>query len=415
MRLVLLIASVLIVLLPASPASAHPMSTTAILLDTAPDRVTGVVELPIDRLEVALAEPLTATTVLQSAKLEELRRYVLAHTSAGTWTVGLTGGRVQKVDNVDHLVFDITLVNDKTTNLELTYDAILHKIVSHQVFVAARPVGQGDYTTIGILDWRTHTVTVPVAAPASAGTGFVAALRLGVRHISQGADHLLFLIMLLLPAPLLARRRRWVPGGDLRRQGLRVAHVVTAFAVGHSITLALAALGYLSVPARPVEALIALSVLVSAVHAIRPLVPGGEAWIAAGFGLMHGFAFATLIGGLGLTQGSLLTNLLGFNLGIELTQLIVVALVMPSLLVLARTRAYPWIRLGLAATGAVLATAWFAERTTLIATNPLDGVANQLVAHPFVIAALLAATAATSVAVPRLRATLNPATPDPAR
>ncbi|GAA2608015.1 HupE/UreJ family protein [Paractinoplanes durhamensis] len=409
MRIAGLIAYAIIafLVLPASPAAAHPMSTTAILLDTGPDRVTGVVELPIDRLEVALDEPLTATTVLQPAKLEDLRRYVLAHTSAGSWAVALTGGRVRKVDSVDHLVFDLTLTppNGRTSNFPLTYDAILHTIVSHQVFVAARSGGQGDYTTIGILDWREHTVAVPVAAAAaSTGTGFVAALRLGVRHISEGSDHLLFLIMLLLPAPLLARRRRWVPGGDLRRQSVRVLHVVSAFAVGHSITLALAALGYLAVPARPVEAAIALSVLVSAVHAIRPLVPGGEAWIAAGFGLMHGFAFAALISDLGLTHGSLVTNLLGFNLGIELTQLIVVALVMPSLLILARTRAYPWIRLGSAGTGLVLAAAWFAERTTLISTNPLNGVADQLVEHPFVLAALLAGAAGTASAVPRVRA-----------
>ncbi|GIF20562.1 hypothetical protein Ate02nite_32920 [Paractinoplanes tereljensis] len=397
-----MIACVLLALFPGSPAAAHPMSTTAILLDTGPSRVTGLVELPIDRLEVALDEPLTATTVVQPAKLAELRRYVLAHTSAGTWAVDLTGGRVAKVDNVDHLVFDLTLTGN-TQDLQLTYDGILHKIVSHQVFVAARPAGHGDYTTIGILDWRTHTVTVPTARPASTGSGFLAAVRLGVRHIGQGADHLLFLIMLLLPAPLLARRGRWVRGGDLRRQGLRVVHVVSAFAVGHSITLALAALGYLSVPTRPVEAAIALSVLVSAVHAVRPLVPGGETWIAAGFGLLHGFAFAALINDLGLTRGSLVTNLLGFNLGIELTQLIVVALVMPSLLVLSRTRAYPGIRLGLAGTGIMLAGAWFAERTTLIPANPLNGPADQLVEHPFVIAALLAGAAGALVAVPRLR------------
>ncbi|WP_436535469.1 HupE/UreJ family protein [Actinoplanes sp. HUAS TT8] len=377
------------------------MSTTAILLDTGGTNVTGEIELPIDRLEVALDETLTASSVVQPDRLAELRGYVLAHTSAGSWTVGLTGGRVEQVDSVDHLIFDLTLTPTKTENLSLTYDAILHKIVSHQVFVAVRSGHSDDYTTLGILDWRQHTIAVPDTAPA--GAGFLAAMRLGVRHIAGGADHLLFLIMLLLPAPLPARRGRWVRGGDLRRHCVRVVHVVSAFAVGHSITLALAALGYLSVPSRPVEALIALSVLVSGVHAIRPLVPGGETWIAAGFGLMHGFAFAALIDQLGLTRGSLVTNLLGFNLGIELTQLIVVALVMPSLLVLSRTGAYPWIRRGLAGGGIVLAGAWFAERTTLIATNPLNRVADQLVEHPFALAALLAATAGVAAAWPRLR------------
>ncbi|MFI6035545.1 HupE/UreJ family protein [Streptomyces sp. NPDC051315] len=113
-----------------------------------------------------------------------------------------------------------------------------------------------------------------------------------------------------------------------------------------SLTLALAASGVVRVPSQPVETLIALSIAVSAVHATRPLVARGEVLIAAGFGLVHGLAFASLIGDLGLGRGSLVTTLLGFNLGIGLTQLLVVALMMPSLLVLARTALYPAFRVG---------------------------------------------------------------------
>jgi hypothetical protein len=243
---------------------------------------------------------------------------------------------------------------------------------------------------------------VPVQG-AHAEQGFTAAVGLGVEHIADGADHLLFLVMLLLPAPLLARRGRWERTDDLRHNCLRVVHVVTAFAVGHSITLAMAALGYLSAPTRLVESMIALSILVSAVHAIRPIVRGGEVWIAAGFGLMHGLAFAALLGGLDLSRGSLLTELVGFNLGIELTQLIVVALVMPSLMVLSRTRLYPAVRTILAGSGIVLASAWLAERTTLITANPLEPTSTMLVAHPFVVAAALACVAVAARAVPSLR------------
>ena len=70
----------------------------------------------------------------------------------------------------------------------------------------------------------------------------------------------------------------------------------------------------------------------SAVHAVQPLVPRGEVPTAGGFGLMHGLAFARLIGDLGLDRGSLGSTLLRFNLGIELTQLLVVALMIPSLI-----------------------------------------------------------------------------------
>jgi hypothetical protein len=225
-----------------------------------------------------------------------------------------------------------------------------------------------------VLDWQSQTLRVPIA----------------------GAPYLLFLLMLLLPAPLLVRNRRWARGDDLRRQTRRIVHVVTAFAVGHSLTLALGALGLVSVPTRLVEGLIAASILVSGVHALRPVVRGGEVAIAVGFGLMHGLAFAGVLGELGLGRSSLVTELLGFNLGIELTQLLVVALVMPSLLVLARSRAYPAVRTGLATVGIVLACGWLAERTGLTSGDPSAVASTALVerwwALPFALALAVAAT-----------------------
>jgi hypothetical protein len=171
-------------------------------------------------------------------------------------------------------------------------------------------------------------------------------------------------------------------------------HVVTAFAVGHSVTLVLGVLGWVQLPTRLVESGIAVSVLVSALHAIRPLVRRGEVLIAGGFGLMHGLAFASLLSTLDLSRGGLVTTLLGFNLGIELTQLLVVALVMPSLMVLSRTPGYPLLRTGLATVGALLAAAWLAERSGLASGNPLEPVGDVLVNHPWALPLALAALAA---------------------
>jgi len=92
-------------------------------------------------------------------------------------------------------------------DFQLTYDAIVHHLLSHQILVSLRPAGADDYTTLGILDWQQHTIAGP-AAGATKETGFLAAVHLRIRHIAEGGDHLRFLIMLLLPAPLLARHRR---------------------------------------------------------------------------------------------------------------------------------------------------------------------------------------------------------------
>src|SRR5437660_4316600 len=161
--------------------------------------------------------------------------------------------------------------------------------------------------------------------------------RLGIRQIAEGTDHLLFLLALLLPAPTMAFGSRWAGFAGVRHSLLHILKVTTAFTVGHSITLALAALALVPVPSRPIEVLIAVSILVSAAHALRPLFPGREAGIAAFFGLVHGLAFATTLGELGLVRWERVASIFAFNLGIETMQLIVVAATLPSLLVLSRT------------------------------------------------------------------------------
>ena len=160
------------------------------------------------------------------------------------------------------------------------------------------------------------------------GAAVLRPFRPWMRHIAEGTDHLLFLLGLLLPAPLVAAGSRWKETAGVRRSLLRIAGIVTAFTVGHSLTLTLAAMNVVHVPSRPVEVLIALSILVSAVHALCPVFPGKEAWIAAFFGLVHGLALATTLDLLGLSHWDRVTGILAFNLGIETMQMMVVALIL---------------------------------------------------------------------------------------
>lgn len=219
-------------------------------------------------------------------------------------------------------------------------------------------------------------------APAIDAGGFPAMFRLGMRHIGEGTDHLLFLLALLLPVPLLARGSRWGAARGIRASILGTASVVTGFTLGHSVTLALAGLGLVKVPGGPIEVLIAVSILVSALHALRPLFPGRETLIAAFFGLIHGLAFAAALGRLGFTPWQRITGLLGFNLGIEAMQLAMVAAVLPSLLLLSRTKAYAPVRIGGAGLAGIAAAGWIAERLWGLRT-PIDQVMGQL-AHWFV-------------------------------
>jgi hypothetical protein len=204
--------------------------------------------------------------------------------------------------------------------------------------------------------------------------------QLGIRHIAEGTDHLLFLLVLLLPAPLLVVGSRWRGTTGARISLLRILRIVTAFTLGHSITLALAAFGIVHLPSRPIEVLIAVSILVSAVHALRPIFPGREAAIAAFFGLIHGLAFASTLSQLGLGRSERLAGILSFNLGIETMQLAVVAATLPSLILMSRTRAYPWLRVGGALFAGIASVGWMVERV-LGTQSSVDKVVNELAHH----------------------------------
>jgi hypothetical protein len=229
------------------------------------------------------------------------------------------------------------------------------------------------------------------------GLALARLFKLGMHHIGEGTDHLLFLLAMLLPAPLLAANRRWGPAGDARRTMLRVLGIVTAFTVGHSVILFLAVMGGWTVPGKPVEVLIALSILVSAVHALRPLFPGREAWVAASFGLVHGLAFASTLDRLGMGVWNRVAGTLAFNAGIEAMQLVAIAAVLPTLLLLSRSPGYLWMRTGGALLGSAAAVAWLVERLFDVAT-PVDAIAKACAqAAPLIAAASLALSLALRI------------------
>jgi hydrogenase/urease accessory protein HupE len=191
--------------------------------------------------------------------------------------------------------------------------------------------------------------------PAHAGPLMVlwAYIGLGIEHILFGVDHLLFVLCLLLLV-----------------RGIRnLLATVTAFTLAHSITLAAATLGLIRVPAAPVEATIALSIVFLATELVRggarQTVARSYPWLVAfTFGLLHGLGFAGALAEVGLPQGEIPLALFGFNVGVELGQLAFVTAVL-SLARLARLM--PW-RMPAWAAGAVgyaigsLATFWVFAR-----------------------------------------------------
>jgi hydrogenase/urease accessory protein HupE len=219
---------------------------------------------------------------------------------------------------------------------------------NHQTFVN---VYEGErLVTQAIVD-RTHPafqhVTGLGAGWFSVVRRFVAA---GVHHILIGFDHVLFLVGLLLL------------GGSLRQ----LVTVVSAFTIGHSITLSLAALGIASPPARLIEPAIALSIVL--VGADNLMARQGSrdlrAWIALAFGLVHGFGFAGVLRESGLPSHGLHWALFSFNLGVEIGQLLVVVIVSFALAALRSRSERAGRQLAMAGSVVVAAAGafWFIER-----------------------------------------------------
>jgi hypothetical protein len=186
----------------------------------------------------------------------------------------------------------------------------------------------------------------------------------GMHHISVGFDHILFLLSLLMVAVWRRQGAAWVARSSASSAWREAFKLVTAFTLAHSLTLGLAAFGILAPPSRWVESLIAASVLVAAIDNLRPFVRGPRWLMVALFGLVHGFGFAGPLQALGLQRGNLALPLLGFNLGVELAQILLVALILPLAIALRNKPLYGrlLVRPG-SALIASLALLWLLERS----------------------------------------------------
>ena len=193
----------------------------------------------------------------------------------------------------------------------------------------------------------------------------------GVWHIWIGYDHILFLLSLLLPAVLVRRHGKWEGAPGLGGAVKEVLKVVTAFTLAHSITLTLAALQIISLPSRLVESAIALSVVFAALNNLRGTIESKRWVMAFAFGLIHGFGFASVLADLGLPQNALVLALVGFNGGVEVGQLAIVAVFLPVAFLLRKTHFY---QRGVLKVGslivAAIATWWFIQRAFDIRGGP---------------------------------------------
>jgi hypothetical protein len=233
--------------------------------------------------------------------------------------------------------------------ITLTYNAMFTIDAQHRGLVTAN-MGNQSQTFVMSPDAKTASLG------QTAGAHFTSFAVHGVQHLLAGYDHMLFLITLLLAT--VARNHM----AGLRTGLIEATKVVTAFTVSHSCTLALAALGWITIPVPLTESLIAITIALAAFNNLWPVVRDRIWLLALGFGLIHGLGFANVLTDLGLNTGNLLQALLAFNLGVEAGQLAVVLVALPLMYLIMRSpkasRTLPLTNLAIA----IFGLAWFSDR-----------------------------------------------------
>jgi len=350
-------------------AEAHKASDAFLDLDVSSEgAISGRLDVALRDLDLALALDRDADGALTwgevRSRREAIDAYVLARVSlAGDGAACPLNATDLAIDSHSDGAYAVVSLAARCpqapTRLRVGYELLFDEDALHRGLLRlATPSG------VELAVFAPDARARELALDGSGRLGrFAAFVREGMHHIASGADHVAFLLALLLPAVLVGGGGQWRPAPAFRPVLREVLKVVTAFTAAHSLTLSLAALGFVRVPSRLVESLIALSVLVCALANLRPAAPRFGAALAFGFGLVHGLGFASALADLGSDAITRIATLLGFNLGVELGQLALVSVFLPLAFGLRGSALY---RRGFVGAGslavAAIASLWLAER-----------------------------------------------------
>jgi hypothetical protein len=359
----------------ACEASAHRQGESYLYLRVYENRIDGRFEVGLKDFNAALGLTGTGRQITRS-NIEEhidfLKQYYLQHVTIsdeqGPLTIRFKPHRMFGGEE-GFVLLPFALVERATASNRLTidYSLLFDEEPSHRGFLIIEHnwatgtfANEAGISLVFSPDDRRQDWDV---TSSDRLRGFIGVVKLGVEHIWMGLDHVMFLLALLLPAVLRRADGRWERVGSFRPALVNVLLIVTVFTVAHSVTLTLAALGLVHLPGRLVESAIALSIAVAAADILFPILHRWVLFVVFGFGLFHGFGFAGVLEEMGILGEHLGLSLFGFNLGVEIGQVVIVALVFPVLYVLSNLRLYRMPGVQAAAVVMIcVASVWLYER-----------------------------------------------------
>ena len=269
-----------------------------------------------------------------------------------------------------YLEYNLNIKNDfDVKNFLMLYDGIIHHDGSHYAILTLNrglfnDINSENPQILGVFKRNSNQYVDPIQVKindVSKWTAFRKMVSLGQYHIKTGLDHLLFVILLVLIAPVLIDSKTRVDFGGWKHFAKRILKIVTAFTIGHSLTLLIFTTNDLNSFSKPIEIGIALTIIITGIHAIKPIFYGKELFLTFVFGLIHGSAFGITLNEWELTLSQKLFSLLGFNIGIELMQILIVFSCLP-IVFLSKYPFFKIIRLSVASVTIFISIFWMIER-----------------------------------------------------
>ena len=360
-------------------ANAHRLGESYIFLQIRQELIEGRIELHTEdadsKFELDQDSDGKVSSEEIEAKLDTIRTYVSERFRIGDGTSdysveikpGFTLLQLSIGDFIQ-LDFSTSTIANMPNEIELTYEVFFdHSDAQTGLLVMEvnekLQLKNDDETVSLVFEPSEPTQMLDLTKPPRRGT-LARFIWEGVWHIWIGLDHILFLVALLLASVMNRETTPWQPVETFRSGLWNVVKIATIFTVAHSITLGLAATGVVSFPSWIVESIIAVSIMIAAFDNIVPLFGKRISLIVFVFGLFHGLGFASVLGHLALSQKSLFTTLLGFNVGVELGQIAIICVVFPILFKLRNLKLYrPLVLYGGSVVLILLGLNWVIDRS----------------------------------------------------
>ncbi|MEO6364089.1 MAG: HupE/UreJ family protein [Caldimonas sp.] len=371
----------LVCLAAASLAEAHKSSDAYLQIDARPSRLAVRWDIALRDLDVALDLDSDADGKLTWGEVRaawpRIEAYAVSNLAIAGCPLLPDGRALERRNDGAYAVLLLHADCDLPSSPSIRYSLFAELDPTHRGIAKVQRPGQEVRLSVLEPVAATRLPSAAQASSASASAGGDTSSRVdaaqesrwqflaeGVRHILGGYDHVLFLLCLLLPSVMRRTPAGWQPVDRMAQAVWPVVGIVSAFTVAHSITLCLAALKIVSLSSSFIEPAIAATIALAALDNLWPFFPVRRVVVTFFFGLVHGFGFAAVLAELNLPQAAFAWALLQFNVGLELGQLAIVAVVTTLFFTIRRWPGYARVVIGGGSAAAiVLAALWFVERT----------------------------------------------------